>query len=351
MNIKTVITLIFILPILVNCQTVDHTENINQDAENSYFDNKARADIRGVISYDKYQVVVANGNETVSEIAKRLNLDPRKFSMFNGLVESYRPMQGELLALNKKIAPIKKITESTWSQKSTKNVIERVKEKKQLSNLTKGYAKHKVETGETIYSIARLYNASVTSLAKLNKLDAEFTIYVGQNIIVPIAQNKIKPKRDNKKLTSKNVVVNKKNSLESLSNKKNDVIAKNTFIMPVKGKIINEYNPNSGKQKNQGIDIEVTPGSPVLAAASGTVALITDNTQNFGKIILIRHQNNLISIYGRVAKVLVGKNEIVTKGQKIGSMAEKTNDAKNEVILHFELRKGTKSVNPKNYFE
>ena len=260
-------------------------------------------------------------------------------------------MQGELLALNKKIAPIKKITESTWSQKSTKNVIERVKEKKQLSNLTKGYAKHKVETGETIYSIARLYNASVTSLAKLNKLDAEFTIYVGQNIIVPIAQNKIKPQRDNKKLTSKNVIVNKKNSLESLSNKKNDVIAKNTFIMPVKGKIINEYNPNSGKQKNQGIDIEVTPGSPVLAAASGTVALITDNTQNFGKIILIRHQNNLISIYGRVAKVLVGKNEIVTKGQKIGSMAEKTNDAKNEVILHFELRKGTKSVNPKNYFE
>ena len=174
---------------------------------------------------------------------------------------------------------------------------------------------------------------------------------MGQNIIVPIAQNKIKPKSDNKKLTSKNVVVNKKNSSESLSNKKNNSISKNNFIMPVNGKIINEYNANSGKQKNQGIDIEVTPGSPVLAAASGTVALITDNTQNFGKIILIRHQNNLISIYGRVAKVLVGKNEIVTKGQKIGSMAEKTNDVKNEVILHFELRKGTKSVNPKNYFE
>ena len=351
MNIKTVTTLIFILPILVNCQSLEHSEKINQDAENSYFDNKTRADIRGIISYDKYQVVVANGNETVSEIAKRLDLDPKKFSLFNGLVESYRPRQGELLALNRKIAPIKKITESTWSQKSTKNVIERVKEKKQLSNLTKGYAKHKVETGETIYSIARLYNASVTSLAKLNKLDAEFTIYVGQNIIVPIAQNKIKPKRDNKKLASKNIVVNEKNSLESLSNKKNDVISKNTFIMPLKGRIISEYNPNSGKQKNQGIDIEAAPGSAVLAAASGTVALITDNTQNFGKIVLIRHQNNLISIYGRVAKVLVKKNQIVTKGQKIGSMSEKTNDAKTQVILHFELRKGTKSVNPKNYFE
>ena len=111
------------------------------------------------------------------------------------------------------------------------------------------------------------------------------------------------------------------------------------------------YNPNSGKQKNQGIDIEVTPGTPVLAASSGTVALITDNTQNFGKIILIRHQNNLISIYGRVAKVLVKKNQIVTKGQKIGSMSEKTNDGRNRSILHFELRRGTQSVNPEDYFE
>ena len=83
MNIKTVITLIFILPILVNCQTVEHSENINQDAENSYFDNKARADIRGIISYDKYQVVVANGNETVSEIAKRPFSNLRNLSLIH----------------------------------------------------------------------------------------------------------------------------------------------------------------------------------------------------------------------------------------------------------------------------
>ena len=62
-------------------------------------------------------------------------------------------------------------------------------------------------------------------------------------------------------------------------------------------------------------------------------------------------ENNLISIYGRVTKVLVKKNEVVTKGQKIGSMAEKTNDGKNGTILHFELRRGTQSVNPENYFE
>ena len=165
MRKKAVITLLFVLPILVNCQTLEHTEKPNLGIESMSFDEKTQPDIRGIISYDKYQVVVANGNETVLDIAKRLDLDPRKFSLFNGLVESYRPRQGELLALNKKIDPIKNTNKTVWSQNNTKNVLERAEKTKQVSVPTKGFAKHTVETGETIYSIARLYNVSVTSLA------------------------------------------------------------------------------------------------------------------------------------------------------------------------------------------
>ena len=222
---------------------------------------------------------------------------------------------------------------------------------KQVSVPTKGFIKHMVETGETIYSIARLYNVSVTSLARLNKLDPEFTIYLGQNIVIPITQNKINLPKKKIKTASKKLVDDQKNNSVPLSEKQNAINTKNTFVIPVKGKIISKYNPNNEKQKNQGIDFQVSPGSAVFAAASGNVALITDNTENFGKIILIRHDNNFISIYGRVANVVVKKNEIVTKGQKIGSMSEKINDEKDQIILHFELRQGTKSVNPENYFE
>ncbi len=351
MKKKIVIVLLLVLPILVNCQTQEHTLSSNLDVKPFSFDTKMRPDIRGIISYDKYQVVVANGNETVSDIAKRLDLDPRKFSLFNGLVESYRPRQGELLALNKKIDSIENTNKTVWSQKNTKNVLERVSETKQVSVPKRGFAKHTVETGETIYSIARLYNVSVTSLAKLNKLDAEFTIYLGQNIIIPITQNEISPPKKKITSSSKRLVDDQKNTSVTLSEKQNEFSTRNTFLMPVKGKIISKYNPNNEKQKNQGIDFQVSIGSPVFAAASGNVALITDNTENFGKIVLIRHKNNLISIYGRVAKVLVKKNEVVTKGQKIGLMAEKANDGKDQTILHFELRRGTQSVNPENYFE
>ena len=152
MKKKILITLLLVLPILVNCQTQENQQKSNLDVEPLSFDTKMPPDIRGVISYDKYQVVVANGNETVLDIAKRLDLDPRKFSLFNGLVESYRPRQGELLALNKKIDPIKTTNKTAWTQKNTKNVLERAKETKQVSVPTKGFAKHTVETGETIYS-------------------------------------------------------------------------------------------------------------------------------------------------------------------------------------------------------
>ena len=61
---------------------------------------------------------------------------------------------------------------------------------------------------------------------------------------------------------------------------------------------------------------------------------------------------NIAKVNGSVqSKVLVKKNEVVTKGQKIGSMAEQGNGGQSQTILHFELRRGTQSVNPENYFE
>merc|ERR1711991_432435 len=139
MKKKTVITLLFVLPILVNCQNIENKQTTNLEIESMSFDQNKQPDIRGVVTYNNYQVVVANGDETVAEIAKRLGLDPRKFSLFNGLVDSYRPRQGELLALNKKIDPIKNTNKTVWSQNNTKNVLERARETKHVSVPTKGF--------------------------------------------------------------------------------------------------------------------------------------------------------------------------------------------------------------------
>ena len=130
MKKKTVITLLCVLPILVNCQNIENTQTANLEIESMSFDQNKQPDIRGIITYDKYQVVVANGNETVLEIAKRLGLDPRKFSLFNGLVESYRPRQGELLALNKNLDQIKRNKFECLVSKKYKERIRKGKRKK-----------------------------------------------------------------------------------------------------------------------------------------------------------------------------------------------------------------------------
>ena len=87
MKKKKVIILILVLPILVSCQIQEQMQKSSLGVEPVPFDKKTRPDVRGIISYDKYQVVVANGNETVLDIAKRLALDQGKFPLFNGLVE------------------------------------------------------------------------------------------------------------------------------------------------------------------------------------------------------------------------------------------------------------------------
>ena len=65
MKNKAVIILIFVLPILMGCQSIEMTKTGDFGVENMSFDRNKKPDIRGIITYDKYQVVVANGNETV----------------------------------------------------------------------------------------------------------------------------------------------------------------------------------------------------------------------------------------------------------------------------------------------
>lgn len=350
MKKNLLITLLLVSPIFLSCQSYQNIERNKTNIENMPNSAKGSPDVRGIISYENYQVVVANGNETVSEIASRLSIDPKKFSLFNGLIEEYRPRQGELLALNEYIEPLAKRKPSAWSQKNTKNVLEKVKEKRHVSVSPENFAKHKVESGESIYSIARLYNVSVTSLAKLNKLDAEFTIYVGQNIIIPVKLTKTKQPKNTVEVSNRKPSVIEKKEQAETSIKRDFNNLNISLKRPVQGKIVSKYNPNSEKGKNQGIDFQTVPGSPVLAAAYGTVALITDSTENFEKIVLIRHKNNFISIYGRISNVLVDKNQVVNMGEKIGTTSLNKTDEKKFSILHFELRDGTKSVNPEDYF-
>ena len=107
--------------------------------------------------------------------------------------------------------------------------------------------------------------------------------------------------------------------------------------MPASGSIIRTYK----KGTNEGIDIAAAPGSPVKAASGGTVAAVTRDTDGV-PIVVVRHDDGLMTVYAGVDKLSVNKGDSVSRGQSIGA-------ARSSGVLHFEVRKGFDSVDPEGY--
>ena len=124
--------------------------------------DRPRADSRGIITYDKYQVLIANGEETIAEIASRLSINAERFALYNGLIPIYRPRKGELLALHKRIDGNKVNQSNDWSETSTKEILNKATSKFNTKlSIPSNPIKHKVESGQTAYSIARLFDIAM----------------------------------------------------------------------------------------------------------------------------------------------------------------------------------------------
>ena len=109
--------------------------------------------------------------------------------------------------------------------------------------------------------------------------------------------------------------------------------------MPVQGRIVRPFE----KGKNEGIGISANAGSQVIAADGGTVAAITRDTDQV-PILVLRHANNLLTVYAGVDEVAVQKGDKVKRGQKIAVVRAAT-----PPFLHFEVREGFDSVDPAPY--
>jgi len=119
------------------------------------------------------------------------------------------------------------------------------------------------------------------------------------------------------------------------------------MIWPVNGNIISSYGQRTGTTTNDGIDIAVPEGTPVKAADGGTVIYAGDGLKEFGNTILIRHEDNIVTVYGHNSKLLVSRGQQVQKGQTIAQSGSSGNAA--VAKLHFEVRKNSAPVDPMKY--
>lgn len=112
-----------------------------------------------------------------------------------------------------------------------------------------------------------------------------------------------------------------------------------TWGWPTAGKVIKAYADSGSK----GIDIAGTQGQAIMAAANGKVIYSGSDLRGYGKLVIIKHNSNYLSVYAHNHQILVKEGQSVQKLQKIAEMG---NTDSEQTKLHFEIRKQGKSIDP-----
>ena len=128
--------------------------------------------------------------------------------------------------------------------------------------------------------------------------------------------------------------------------KENEYVNKDNVLLfaPVRGTITKKFDVS---KKNYYISISCKKNSVIKSVLDGTV-ILSQWTMN-GYIIVIKHPNNMISIYKNNSFLLKSKYENIKAGEAIAIVGY--NDSKNSSQLEFELLLDGFPVNPQNYID
>ncbi|MBQ4161144.1 MAG: peptidoglycan DD-metalloendopeptidase family protein [Clostridia bacterium] len=266
-----------------------------------------------------------------------------------------------------------------------------------LNGTEKKEGEYVVQSGDTLWSIARAYDTTVDDLVSLNPSKAD-EIQIGDTLRV-MAYNPVvtvttvtrveydetidyttevietdSMYRGNSRITQegedgkRHIVADlvKVNGLEVRRDVIEETVIKEavtqikkvgtaeppkgygtgTFIRPCSGTISSYFGTRrSGYHK--GIDIANSYGTPIYAADNGRVIYAGWNNTGFGRLVKLDHQNGYISYYGHNSSIVVKVGQAVNKGDVIAYMGSTGNSTGNH--CHFELYKNGRLVNPYSY--
>ncbi|WP_404992946.1 peptidoglycan DD-metalloendopeptidase family protein [Cupriavidus pauculus] len=194
---------------------------------------------------------------------------------------------------------------------------------------------YRVERGDTLYSIARRHNRSVAELSRWSNLADNNQIEVGQLIRVrPPAGAGISAAKAADKAGAADKPARSAAPDPASAKPPASAIS---LQWPADGRVTGRFAPPAEK----GLRIEVPAGGKVRAAAAGW-AIHVGTLRGYGQIVIVKHNDDWLTVYGNLDKPLVKEGARVATGQEIGSMS-------NASELHFEVRGNGKPMNPANY--
>jgi lipoprotein NlpD len=195
-----------------------------------------------------------------------------------------------------------------------------------------GSGQYRVQSGDTLYSIAFRNNLDFRELARWNGIGNDYRIVVGQvlNLSAPRAGSTPPPP------AAKPAGVEVPAPMPALP-------AGFEWTWPTRGTVTRGFAPAQG---SKGIYIAGEIGQPVFAAAPGRVVYSGNALKGYGELIIIKHDEIHLTAYGYNRRRHVVEGDIVTSGQPIGELGL---GPESKPLLHFELRAKGKPVDPAKY--
>jgi murein DD-endopeptidase MepM/ murein hydrolase activator NlpD len=188
---------------------------------------------------------------------------------------------------------------------------------------------HTVVAGETIYHIANQYGVGVGRLMTANNLSDPHDLRVGQTLVIPGAYSAA--------------------SIGSGFGGVRPYIGERSsrqFLWPVSRGVVSSGFGLRGGAKHDGVDISAPPGTPVYAADSGVV-IFSGMLHGYGNTVIIRHDDNYVTVYGHDERNLVREGVRVSRGDEIGEIGRSGRTTGTN--LHFEVRHDNVAQDPLAY--
>ncbi len=193
-------------------------------------------------------------------------------------------------------------------------------------------AVHVVRPRETLSAIAWRYGLDYRSIARWNRIRSPYVIYPGQRLSLRGPQ--ASPARAG--------VAKAGSDRRGSGNTATTPVPSGGWAWPARGRLIQGF----GKGDRGGIDIAGRRGQPVVAARDGRVVYTGSGLVGYGRLVIVKHSERLLTAYAHNDRVFVEEGQTVRAGQKIAEMGS---TGAERVKLHFEVRRDGKPLNPLKY--
>lgn len=205
---------------------------------------------------------------------------------------------------------------------------------------------HTIQPGETLNGIARQHGVTPAELMRVNGLKQSAEPTTGTKLKVPKTESArvaSAPPPAAAGLTG-SIDAPARVASAAKASPFPEPLPSGKFRWPVRGKIEAGFGNRPDGTHNDGINILVPRGTPIVAAESGHVAYAGGEIKGYGNMVLVRHPNGWITAYAHADELLVKAGDVVKRGDVIAKAG--TTGAAKEPQLHFELRQGSRPVDP-----